>query len=544
MVGSPPAVLFAKIPKADRQTTRHLSGGRPSSSSWIAPTPKWQVRPGARARSRSPSRVALPGLRSLAPGRTLRRRAASPDLDTDAKRKRALADLERDKKASSTHASDDSRLATMAAWAKKWGLELFPPSVASFKAIAATLKAGAYKSAAVYLQVYRVAAERRGFDVSPLLARDLKDYKRSCLRGLGGPIRPRPLPLESLGELSGKREPWIENGPLNPRAAIIGGSWWLCREVELSSTRARLLELILPSTGPPSARWHLPASKTDTEAVGMARTLHCCCTAVGVAACPVHALWDHLCYLEHVFPARFAGGVPDWDLPLFPSSAGTVVTKRQMTQTIEEAAKQLGIHLAAPDGSERVSGHSLRVTGAQGLARMGWDLWAIQLHGRWQSDVVKHYVREAHLSTVGGGADLEDPLTLELVVRRVIQKLGGLPQVGSEGIPVKACPALPHADQLRHIIEAEQPTAYAEPDLSPGSLILHTGSGIYHRRQEQSSIRTACGWNFADSGVAVGVPDKSAGPHAWFQLCCRCWPRARASAKTVGGPLALCDHAT
>ena len=165
----------------------------------------------------------------------------------------------------------------------------------------------------------------------------------------------------------------------------------------------------------------------------------------------------------------------------------------------------------------------------------------IQLHGRWQSDIVKHYVRDAHLTPVGGASGLSDPLTLELVARRVVQKLGGFPQVGSEGGPSSSRPALPQQEQLHHIITAEQPNASAEPELSPELLVLHSVSGIYHRRPERSSIRTACGWSFADSGVAVEVPDSSAGPHVWFQLCCRCWPKAHAMAKADGRPMALCD---
>ena len=275
----------------------------------------------------------------------------------------------------------------------------------------------------------------------------------------------------------------------------------------------------------------------------MARTLHCCCEVVGLSSCPVHCLWDHLCFLERTFPAKFVGGHPVWDLPLFPTAEGTVASNNSMAKTIVHAAHKLNVPLAAPDGSERVSGHSLRVTGAQGLARLGWDLWAIQLHGRWQSDVVKHYVRDAHLSTGVGGGGLEDPLTLELVVQRVIQKLGGLPQVGSGGAPVESHPALPHPEQLRCILEAEMPTASVEPQLLPELLVLHTGSGIYHRRPERSSVRTACGWGFAESGVAVEVPDSAAGPQGWFQLCCRCWPEARAAAKSRGEPMALCDAA-
>ena len=132
----------------------------------------------------------------------------------------------------------------MASWVRAWGLQLFPPTIASFKAIAATLKMGGYRSSQVYLAVYRVEAERRGYCLSPLLTRSLKDWKRSCSRGLGGPVRPRPLPLESLGSLPAAREPWSEEGPVNPRASVIMGSWWLCRELELSSSRADWLSLL------------------------------------------------------------------------------------------------------------------------------------------------------------------------------------------------------------------------------------------------------------------------------------------------------------
>ena len=53
-----------------------------------------------------------------------------------------------------------------------------------------------------------------------------------------------------------------------------------------------------------------------------------------------------------------------------------------MTSAIVQAATFLGVELAAPDLSERVSGHSLRATGAQGLAAAGVDTWAIELLGR------------------------------------------------------------------------------------------------------------------------------------------------------------------
>ena len=88
---------------------------------------------------------------------------------------------------------------------------------------------------------------------------------------------------------------------------------------------------------------------------------------------------------------------PDRDLPLFPTADGHVVSKEAMTRTIRHAAQLLKIELDSPDGTERVSGHSLRATGAQGLARAGVDLWAVELLGRWGGPTVRRYVREAQL---------------------------------------------------------------------------------------------------------------------------------------------------
>merc|ERR1712194_741824 len=81
----------------------------------------------------------------------------------------------------------------------------------------------------------------------------------------------------------------------------------------------------------------------------------------------------------------------------FPTSDGKVISKERMTETIVESARLLGVALASADGSGRVSGHSLRATGAQGLARAGLDVWAIQLLGRWGSTSVLYYIREVPL---------------------------------------------------------------------------------------------------------------------------------------------------
>ena len=71
------------------------------------------------------------------------------------------------------------------------------------------------------------------------------------------------------------------------------------------------------------------------------------------------------------------------DFPFFPTEQGKVVTKAAMTETILFAARWSRAPLANADRTLRVSGRSLRPTGAQGLAELGLDAWAIELLGRW-----------------------------------------------------------------------------------------------------------------------------------------------------------------
>ena len=248
-----------------------------------------------------------------------------------------------------------------------------------------------------YFSAYRTAAERQCCCLDDLAIRSVRDYTRSCSRGLGAPARARPLPFDRLSSLPGARAAWVYGGPVNPRAPILVGAWWLCREVELANLRAKLVEFA-GSGASLTASLLLPASKTDQLASGTARTLRCCCSPspspLERAGCPVHVLVDHVLYLQVLFPSRWSNGVADVALPLFPDALGKVVAKANMQDSIIEAGRLLGLARSAPDGSERLTGHSLRVTGAQGLVIRGWDLWTVQLHGRWGSDVIKRYIRD------------------------------------------------------------------------------------------------------------------------------------------------------
>ena len=104
----------------------------------------------------------------------------------------------------------------------------------------------------------------------------------------------------------------------------------------------------------------------------------------------------------------------DRDLPLFPRLAGDACAKAAVVGTIVAAAVQLELPLADADGSTRMSGHSLRVGGAQGLARAGFPVWSIQLLGRWGTDTVKQYIGDAALHAFTGSvpSPLGDPTDL------------------------------------------------------------------------------------------------------------------------------------
>ena len=60
----------------------------------------------------------------------------------------------------------------------------------------------------------------------------------------------------------------------------------------------------------------------------------------------------------------------------------------------------------------------MRATGAQGLARRGLDPWSIQLLGRWGSDAVRGYIREAQFESAARSAAAPSPKqwTLEELV--------------------------------------------------------------------------------------------------------------------------------
>ena len=475
-------------------------------------------------------------LREDAPGRRPPSRGKLPQFSSDVERNKAVDTLIKDFYAPSSQRSMSFKWVTITRALSMWGLSPLPPTPAAVVALAAALKRGQYQSAESYLSLYRVRAEREGYNFDAALNRLMKDAARSCARGRGGPVRPLGLPFLRLGELLGEGDrPWNSEGPVGPGRAVILGAWFMMREQELATSRACLVTLDEGKIGDtcPVVSWCLPASKNDVEASGVSRTHGCCCGPSRSTLCPYHAAKEQIELLKEHFPERFEQERPDEDLPLFPTLEGLVVSKGAMVDTIVEAAVRLGSARSSADGSERVSGHSLRVTGAQGLTAAGLDTWAVQLLGRWGSDTVLSYIRSVPLqkSTEWAKVLVRKSLDEKLKEEAPVETISG----GSEGSKVNIVQS-DYSEQLEVARVAEKVclTPHGE------SRFVRSARGAFHRvgREEggSASWTSACGWRFSPSDATIFVNDVPETTHYKF-LCAKCLGDLRKSRKDALDPI-------
>ena len=288
------------------------------------------------------------------------------------------------------------------------------------------------------------------------------------------------------------------------------GGWWLLREVELSTARAALVQVAdLDKVGQATATLILPASKSDPMAFGSARTHRCRCRVAPEPGCPVHAVADQLLLLRRTFPSR-CHPVFELDLPLFPTKDGGVVDKQDMASAICLAARELGVTPPA-DGSERVTGHSLRSTGAQGLLRLNWSPRAVQLMGRWASAAVEYYTRLAPLEAAMGGASSTLPEHERQSLIEEFKKLGlsqpRASEMAGDIIPLTSSPS--------------------SSTTSPTTWVLNPASGVHHIAQPDSS-KALCGWRYTRVSH-LRLPASEAPPPFPWAVCSSCAPAHRAA---------------
>ena len=103
----------------------------------------------------------------------------------------------------------------------------------------------------------------------------------------------------------------------------------------------------------------------------------------------------------------------DLNGPLWPTMDGTFTLKKESVLTMQCLATRTGT-------TDRITGHTCRVTGAQTMAKAGIDVWVIQSFCRWGSSAVLEYVRDCHLDGARGMArEVAKSLRIEAVREEV-----------------------------------------------------------------------------------------------------------------------------
>ena len=323
---------------------------------------------------------------------TLALQAAAPN-----NRKRALDNLQADILAKSSAPAQESRLKTYRALCSAWDVPAFPLSLESVRCVAASLKAGFYRSPQLYFQAASGYQMRSlGLPVDSLVRGTIKEVVRSVKRGLGPAKLKDSFDVWKLhfATVSDDEDSFDFSSVEHCTDMVIIGSWWMLRELEMSSAKVQHLYV---EEG--LAHLLLPVHKTETAGSLSVRSLGCACKGHPARLCPWHAVERHLVrvYGHKAYRAQ-------QHFPLFPTADGLAPSKQCMIQAIESVLQSAGIELTRVDESgnlkRRFGGHTLRVSGAQFLASAGTPTPLIQLLGRWSSMAVERYIQMAPLSIV------------------------------------------------------------------------------------------------------------------------------------------------
>ena len=254
----------------------------------------------------------------------------------------------------------------------------------SLTKLAAVLKSRGYKAIKPYVIEAKMMHLDRGGDWSPAWDRKFKLCMRAATRDAG--------PAKKAVEV--KKEHWAgglsreENyGKTNmdkklkvclvaAKAAFAVATHWMLREIELADLQHKDVAFDVLKRRV-TLTW--TKSKTDTEARGMCRVLQCTCTSQECDLhCPYEATWRlvHGGGLETTIQCIGEGYI-------LKSLQGKKVRKCD----IVAAWKTLY-------GAD-VTGHSPRRTGALQYIRDGWTISQVAFLGRWRSQVIYDYAREA-----------------------------------------------------------------------------------------------------------------------------------------------------
>ena len=366
----------------------------------------------------------------------------------------------------------------------------FPLTPEKLLAVAALFKAGRYRSISNPLSQAKAAHIELGGRWTEQLALVAKRIDRSITRGIGPASQCRSVDLWEICLLSDPDE-LNSSGPLGPTNMIVGCSFFILREIEISLA---LWKSISFDTTKHTVTWMLAASKCDFKALGKVRTWGCVCSeADGNEPCPYHALRAQRQLVEDTL--GMTGSELD-ACPVFPTRDGSVCDKTQVVRIFRAIGILLGL---TPEVADEISGHLCRVSGAQHLARLGFDIVLIKLMARWDSMVVLRYIAEAPLGTI---TESYRRLAAGRSMATQLDEL--LTEVSALRIQVNAMKPQAITAQLEEVELSTPPPVPLSDDAFTGNFLVNNASGKYHlpfvdRTGTTVPYKAKCGWRFTDS---------------------------------------------
>ena len=145
---------------------------------------------------------------------------------------------------------------------------VLPLTVVQYKAVTALFKASDYRSYANYASNIKGAHVEPGFAWSEQLAQAATWCRRSVERGMGPPRQSAPFKLDRVLTLDRTASPLVPDGPQHPVHLLLLSSMFMLREIEVAGT---CLSHVTFDHTAKEVSWLLPASKTDSTALGVTR---------------------------------------------------------------------------------------------------------------------------------------------------------------------------------------------------------------------------------------------------------------------------------
>jgi hypothetical protein len=209
--------------------------------------------------------------------------------------------------------------------AAKHGILTYPLDLAKVKLLGTMLHAAGYRSAGLYFSAAKKEHIRRGGVWDQGLAMEAADANRAFDSGKGPNKKSGYIDLDMAIRAGGYETEWppSEYGPLLPFHTLAVSTFWLLREIEISTAQLGAVTFE-EAAGCGIADFDLPVSKGDVHALGKVRSHLCCCSTT--SSCPVWALRQ--LYTEAL--SRAGGyGNPYWrEAPLCPTPRCDFPTKQ------------------------------------------------------------------------------------------------------------------------------------------------------------------------------------------------------------------------